>query len=291
VSINAFLPLNKPAGLSSQQAVSKVKKITGVKKAGHTGTLDPMATGLLLVALGKATRLCQYFLEGAKGYRAEIRFGAATDTGDSEGEVIETASNFYFSLSEIAAVLSRFQGWIQQRPPAASALKIGGKRAYTLFRQGVSPEMPLRKVQIISLENLFPGDISDANPILTVDVLCSKGTYIRSLARDIGEALGCPAHLASLLRTRMSHIDLSQAATFADLEEDFSPWLLDMAVAVENLPKLQVEGKERMFFLQGRSIAAHCPPGEVAVFSGGSLLGIGYASNNLIRPVKVLVQE
>lgn len=291
MSINAFLPLNKPAGLSSQQAVSKVKKITGVKKAGHTGTLDPMATGLLLVALGKATRLCQYFLDGVKGYRAEIRFGIATDTDDREGKVIETASDFNLGLVDITAALSRFQGWIQQRPPAASALKIGGQRAYTLFRQGMSPEMPLRDVEIISLDNIFPGDISDASPILTIDVLCSKGTYIRSLARDIGEALGCPAHLASLVRTRISHINLCQAASFSELEEDFTPWLLDMAVAVEKLPKIQVEDRERKFFLQGRSISAQCSPGEVAVFAGDLLLGIGYARDNLIKPLKVLVQE
>jgi tRNA pseudouridine55 synthase len=289
--VNGFIPLNKPAGISSQQAVSKVKRITGVKKAGHTGTLDPMATGLLLVALGKATRLCQYFLDGTKGYRGEIRFGAATDTGDSEGRVIATASNYYYSLQEITAVLTKFQGWIQQRPPAASALKIDGQRAYKLFRQGKSPEMPLRKVEINTLDNIYPQDISDANPILTIDVHCSKGTYIRSLARDIGEALGCPAHLASLIRTHMSHIDLSLAATFLDLEEDFSPWLLDMAVAVDNLPRLQVEGQDCKFFTEGRSITAQSDLGEVAVFSGDLLLGIGFATANIIRPIKVLVQE
>ncbi len=291
MSINGFIPLNKPLGFSSQQAVSRVKKFTGSKRAGHTGTLDPLATGLLLVAIGKATRLCQYFLDGDKGYRAEIKFGAATDTGDREGRVIDTARDFYFSRQEIAAVLAKFQGSIEQRPPAASALKLNGQRAYTLFRQGLAPEMPVRQVQIKSLCILCPADISDANPIMTIDVLCSKGTYIRSLAMDIGAALGCPAHLAGLVRTRISQINLSQAATFADLEGDYKPWLLDMAVAVEKMPKLQVEGKERKFFLQGRELAAAGFAGEIAVFSGTRLLGIAWASQDIIKPVKVLVQE
>ncbi len=291
MSINGFIPLNKPLGLSSQQAVSRVKKITGSKRAGHTGTLDPLATGLLLVAMGKATRLCQYFLDGDKGYRAEIQFGSATDTGDREGRVIDTAADFYFSREEIAAALAKFQGLIQQRPPAASALKINGQRAFTLFRQGLAPEMPMRQVEIKSLRNLCPADISEQNPILTLDVLCSKGTYIRSLARDIGAALGCPAHLAGLVRTRISQITLSQAATFADLEEDYQPWLQDMAVAVKKMPKLQVEGRERTFFLQGRELTATGFAGEIAVFSGPRLLGIAQASEHIIKPVKVLVQE
>lgn len=291
MSINGFIPLNKPLGISSQQAVSRVKKITGSKRAGHTGTLDPLADGLLLVAVGRATRLCQYFLDGDKGYRAEIKFGSATDTGDREGRVIDTVGDFYFSRDEITAVLAKFQGWIEQRPPAASALKINGQRAFTLFRQGLAPEMPLRRVEIKSLRCLALADISEQNPLLTIEVLCSKGTYIRSLARDIGDALGCPAHLAGLTRTRISQINLSQAATFADLEEDYQPWLLDMAVAVEKMPRLQVEDQERKFFLQGRELTAAGFAGEVAVFSGSNLLGIALASENIIKPVKVLVQE
>jgi tRNA pseudouridine55 synthase len=291
VSINGFIPLNKPPGISSQQAVSRVKRITGCKKAGHTGTLDPLATGLLLVAVGRATRLCQYFLEGDKGYRAEIQFGAATDTGDREGRVIGTAQNFSFSSEQIAAVLAQFQGLIDQVPPAASALKIDGQRAFNLFRQGQTPEMPVRQVYIKSIAMLQDTGVDDANPILRIDVLCSKGTYIRSLAGDIGVALGCPAHLAALTRTQISQISLSQAATFADLERNYSPWLLDMAIAVDKLPKLQVGGENRQFFLQGRQLAANGYEGEVAVFSGSSLLGIARADNNIIKPVKVLVQE
>lgn len=291
MSIDGFIPLNKPAGISSQQAVSRVKRITSCKKAGHTGTLDPLATGLLLVAVGRATRLCQYFLDGDKGYRAEIQFGAATDTGDREGKVIGTAHNFSFSCEQIAAVLAEFHGLIEQVPPAASALKINGQRAFNLFRQGQTPVMPVRQVYIKSIAMLQTTGIDDANPILSIGVVCSKGTYIRSLARDIGIALGCPAHLAALMRTQISQISLSQAATFSDLEKNYSPWLLDMAVAVDKLPKLQVEGENRLYFLQGRQLAARGYEGEVAVFSGSSLLGIARADNNIIKPVKVLVQE
>lgn len=291
MSIDGFIPLNKPAGISSQQAVSRVKRITGCKKAGHTGTLDPLATGLLLVAVGRATRLCQYFLDGDKGYRAEIQFGAATDTGDREGRVICTDQNFNFSNEQIAAVLAEFHGLIDQVPPAASALKINGQRAFNLFRLGQTPEMPVRQVYIKSIAMLQDTGIDDANPILSIEVLCSKGTYIRSLARDIGVALGCSAHLAALTRTHISQISLSQAATFADLEKNYSPWLLDMAIAVDKLPRLQVEGENRSFFLQGRQLTASGYEGEVAVFSGTRLLGIAMAYDNIIKPVKVLVQE
>jgi tRNA pseudouridine55 synthase len=290
--LNGFIPLNKPVGISSQQAVSRVKKILGCKKAGHTGTLDPAASGLLLIALGKATRLSEYFLNGDKGYRAEIAFGQATDTGDREGRLIDGVEDFYLPAAEVEAALQGFLGRIRQRPPQASALKIDGQRAYTLFRRGLNPEMPLREVFIHSLKIVGESmDISPANPVLTLDIVCSKGTYIRSLAVDIGRALGLPAHLSGLVRTQLSQVSLTQAASFADLERDYRPFLLDMSVAVASLPRLDLGQRDAARFLHGRPIPNSSLRGEVAVFSDARLLGIARVESGLIKPTKVLAQE
>jgi len=291
LNIDGFIALYKPPGITSQQAVSRVKKILDCKKAGHTGTLDPSAEGLLLVAAGKATRLTEYFLTGDKGYRAEIMFGSATDTGDREGAVTESLDDFQISPRQINDILADFRGIITQVPPAASALKINGERAYRLFRQGRNPQLPARQVEIKSIQAVSLQDIKPDSPILTIDVICSKGTYIRSLAMDIGKALHCPAHLARLIRTSISGISVAQAASFADLEKDFRPWLLDLAVAVEKLPKLRLESREAQLFLHGRSLPRVAPEGETAVFSGTKLLGIALAAGGNIKPVKVLSRE
>lgn len=288
---SGFIPLNKPVGLSSQQAVTRVKSIVGGKKAGHTGTLDPMATGLLLVAVGTATRLSQYFLESDKGYLAELKFGVATDTGDGEGQVIATAEKFCYPPATIAETLQQFLGWISQRPPEASAIKVKGQRAYALFRQGKALALPPRPVLIKSLRHLNPSTINEANPFLELEVQCGKGTYIRSLARDLGTALSCPIHLSGLTRTSIGKITLEAAASFADLESNYRPWLLPPALAVENLPQVQVETQEGVLFIQGRALPAPGLTGEVAVFQGDKLLGLALAGDNRLKPTKVLVQE
>lgn len=288
MSIHGFIPVHKPIGMTSQQAVSEIKKLSGCKKVGHTGTLDPAAEGLLLIALGKATRLAEYFLSGDKGYQADIHFGKATDTGDREGKVIETLDDFQFNPDRISKALKKFLGRIEQIPPAASALKINGQRAYTLFRQGLNPEMPVRQVEIKSIRPLSLAAISPANPVLKVDVICSKGTYIRSLAIDIGSALDCPAHLSALIRTSLSQISLDQAATFADLERGIAPWLMDMSAAVNNLPHVQVDGNEAAAFCHGRELNIPGSDGEIAVFTEHRLLGIARAVDGIIKPVKVI---
>lgn len=288
MSIHGFIPVHKPIGMTSQQAVSMIKKLSGCKKVGHTGTLDPAAEGLLLIALGKATRLAEYFLSGDKGYQADIFFGKATDTGDREGKVIETLDDFQINPDRISKALEKFLGRIEQIPPAASALKINGQRAYTLFRQGLNPEMPVRQVEIKSIRPLSLAAISPANPVLKVDVICSKGTYIRSLAIDIGSALDCPAHLSALIRTSLSQISLDQAATLADLERGIAPWLMDMSAAVNNLPHVQVDSNEAAAFCHGRELNISGSDGEIAVFTEHRLLGIARAVDGIIKPVKVI---
>jgi len=292
LTIHGFIPINKSAGLTSQQVVTRVKKIIKCKKAGHTGTLDPAAEGLLLVAVGKATRLTEYFLSGDKGYRASICFGTATDTGDREGNVVESAEEFVIAPEIISDALTAFQGEISQVPPAASALKINGTRAYTLFRQGLNPEMPARIVTIHSISSSGPlVEINPSRSTLTIDVVCSKGTYIRSLAADIGVFLGCPAHLSALVRTSISQITLNQAATLADLELGYQPWLMDMSIAVEKMPRIDLEPTQSVLFSHGRNFEIDSPDGEIAVFSENKLQGIARATAGIIKPVKVLTQE
>lgn len=291
MAVNGFIPLNKPVGLSSQQAVSRLKSIVGVQKAGHTGTLDPLASGLLLVGVGKATRLCQYFLTSDKSYRAKVEFGIATSTGDKEGQVTAQTSDFSFSVAAVEEVLKTFTGRIAQKPPAASAIKLNGKRAFSLFRQGLAPEMPQRFVTIKTLRTLSPQPLAAAQPYLYLEVVCSKGTYIRSLAEDIGTALGCPAHLAELVRTQVGNVALGQAATFADLEQDYRPYLLDASIAVAGLPALSVEVMEATALIRGQVIANDAGlNGEIALFLGPRLVGIGRATTKLIKPDKIFMQ-
>lgn len=291
MTIDGFIPLKKPLDMTSQQAVSRVKRIVGSKKAGHTGTLDPAAEGLLLIALGRATRLSEYFLMGDKGYRAEITFGIATDSDDREGAVIDEQSEFCFTKDQIEAILPQFIGAVSQVPPAASAIKINGKRAYELYRQGESPQMAARQVKIHSISLVDPPlQINAANPVINIEVNCGKGTYIRSLARDIGVALGCPSHMSALVRTSMSDISIAQAATLDELESDYSKWLLDISIAVSKLPRVEISGDEAVLFYHGRSLEKSGPDGDIAVFCGDALLGIARPENGKIKPVKVLTQ-
>ena len=292
MTINGFIPIHKPVGLSSQQTVSKVKKILGSKKAGHTGTLDPAAEGLLLVAVGKATRLTEYFLNRDKGYRAEVHFGASTDTGDREGNIVEQKQNFSISRDRVLAALASFTGKIKQVPPAASALKIDGQPAYKLFRQGKAPEIPARDVTIYSLQPLGQvSTITPDRPLLHLDIHCSKGTYIRSLAADIGASLDCPAHLSSLLRTSIGQIDLSQAASLDDLEQGYQTWLLDMAIAVDHMPVVELDLRQAAAFCHGRRVESQGIDGETAVFQGNKLLGIAQVHSGIIKPVKVIQES
>jgi len=218
--------------------------------------------------------------------------GSQTDTGDREGNITAQVPEFAVEPEDITSILRDFSGLINQTPPQASAIKINGQRAYNLFRQGKGPEMPARQVTIKSIQALgLDGPLTQDNPVLTIDVVCSKGTYIRSLAVDIGAALGLPAHLSGLTRTSLSQISLEQAADFIDLEQDYNTWLLDLSIAVAKMPKLQVDREGLANFLHGRTLEADSPDGEIAVFSGSRLLGIGKATAGTIKPVKVLAQE
>jgi tRNA pseudouridine55 synthase len=211
--INAVLVLDKPAGCTSHDVVNRIRRITGERSVGHLGTLDPMATGVLPLVLGRFTRLAQYFNDSRKVYEGEIRFGFATDTYDAEGEPVGEVSNGYPTLAEIAGHLQTFSGRILQLPPVYSAKKINGVAAYKLARKDKPVEMKAVEVDVHRFEiESVEGD--RARFVAEV----SAGTYIRSLAHDLGQALGCGAHLSELRRTRAGEFTLAQAVTLDEFE-------------------------------------------------------------------------
>ena len=273
--MDGFINVLKPTGLSSHDVVDIVRRIFKQKRVGHAGTLDPAAAGILPVALGRAARLVEY-MEGAdKSYRAEIAFGYATDTGDVYGEVIERVENPVLpSEEELRSVLGQFVGVITQTPPAYSAIKVGGQRAYDLARQGAAVEMRARTVRIDQLE-LVHADAAHAR--ILVDVDCAKGTYIRSLCTDIGTALGLPATMRFLLRTRVGGFMLADSYTLEELAEVQETALCAPDIALD-LPVYELAPQRTRAFYSGLSTSERrmeLAEGCYRVYAEGVFLGIG----------------
>ena len=273
--MDGFINVLKPTGLSSHDVVDIVRRIFKQKRVGHAGTLDPAAAGILPVALGRAARLVEY-MEGAdKSYRAEIAFGYATDTGDVYGEVVESVENPILpSEEELRSVLLRFVGEIEQTPPAYSAIKVGGQRAYDLARQGAAVEMRSRTVRIDRLE-LVHADAAHAR--ILVDVDCAKGTYIRALCTDIGAALGLPATMRFLLRTRVGGFMLADSYTLEELAEVRETALCAPDTALD-LPVYELAPQRTRAFYSGLSTSerrVELAEGCYRVYAEGVFLGIG----------------
>lgn len=256
---SGILNIDKPQGLTSHDLVVKVRQASGIRRVGHAGTLDPMATGVLLVCFGQGTRVTEYLMESPKVYRAQVRLGITTDTGDAQGGVISRSDPREITLQEIERALVSFQGRIQQVPPVYSALKEKGVPLYRLARQGVAIEPTPREVEILRLEVL-----DWASPFLEIEVTCSPGTYIRAVARDLGEKLGCGAHLSSLARLVCGRFTLEKAASLQEVEEAFHGgfWgLLTHPIdeALLQFEALILDGEEENRVRHGQSI-----PGEPA---------------------------
>ncbi|MBD2123193.1 tRNA pseudouridine(55) synthase TruB [Trichocoleus sp. FACHB-262] len=213
--MQGFLNLNKPAGMTSHDCVAKLRRLLKLKRVGHGGTLDPAATGVLPVAIGRATRLLQ-FLRSDKAYRATVRLGVKTATDDLEGETLSAQATPNLTLAAVQAALPQFQGPLQQIPPAYSAVQVEGRRLYSLARAGTLIEVQPRAVEVFAIEVLDwrPGDF----PELDLAIACGPGTYIRAIARDLGEVLGVGGTLAALSRTESCGLTLAESLTFADLE-------------------------------------------------------------------------
>jgi len=215
--ISGILNIDKPQGWTSHDVVAKVRRLSGQKRVGHAGTLDPLATGVLLICLGQATRVSEYLMRGRKVYRATVHLGLSTDTYDAEGQVMATAPEVNVTLSQLEEALSAFVGRIEQTPPMYSALKHQGTPLYKLARQGKTVERKPRPVEIYDIRLL-----DWSSPVLTIEVTCSPGTYLRSLAHDLGQRLGCGAHLSSLIRLASGHFTLDEAIGLDALSEAFA---------------------------------------------------------------------
>jgi tRNA pseudouridine55 synthase len=250
--LDGILNVDKPAGISSYRVVARIKRLTGEKHVGHAGTLDPDATGVLPVCLGKATRIVQYLTDSTKTYIATIELGICTDTYDAAGKVTQRADASGIDRIKVDAALVRFRGAISQTPPMYSALKYQGQPLYKLAREGISVERKSRAVTIHKLE------ITDWQPPeISLEIECTKGTYIRSLAHDLGQALGCGAYLKNLKRTRCGIFEISEAVTLAKLEEPgvIERFLLPMDRALGNYRATVVDEAGEKAMKQGNLLA------------------------------------
>lgn len=295
--MTGFIFLDKPDGITSFTAANKVRRILGVKKAGHTGTLDPMATGVLPVMLGGATRFSQYLPVHDKAYRARILLGTVTDTLDTTGEVLET-NEVNVTAEQLAEAVNCFRGEIKQLPPMYSAVSKDGVRLYKLARQGIEIERETRDVTIYKSEIVEPLN----NNEFTLDVACSAGTYIRSLADDIGRKLGCGAVISALRRTSANGIDITRTVTFAQLEKAVSEGTESELIAPcdEMLlcyPAVTVSDKQAQRFTNGGEldldrIKQHPDSGLCRVYSPEkTFLGLGKINtdSNILEIKKILV--
>lgn len=214
--INGILNINKPEGITSFSTVSRLKRLSGEKHVGHAGTLDPMATGVLPVCFGKATRIASFVSDSSKTYLADIELGISTDTYDREGRITSRSPVAGIGREQVARSLKNFTGTIEQVPPAYSAIKKNGKKLYQLARSGVDFKPPPRKVTINRIE-LLAFDL----PVISIELDCSKGTYVRSLAFDLGQELGCGAHLSKLVRSRCGIFDIAGSVALSEAERAF----------------------------------------------------------------------
>ena len=269
---SGLVVVDKPAGWTSHDVVARMRRLLGTRKVGHGGTLDPMATGVLVVACGKATRLLQFISAHDKAYDATIRLGVSTVTDDAEGEVVATVDTSGVTDAQIATAIADLTGDIQQRPSAVSAIKVNGERAYARVRAGESVELPARPVTVSRFEILGArrsGGVIDID--VAVDV--TSGTYVRALARDLGSALGVGGHLTALRRTRVGDVTLADAATLEVLEaEGATTHLIALAEAsTRTLPTVVVDAKAATALGYGQRIAADGVGPAVAVLDGEAI--------------------
>ncbi|MFU8850560.1 tRNA pseudouridine(55) synthase TruB [Micromonospora sp. SL1-18] len=277
VSTDGLIVVDKPGGMTSHDVVARIRRLARTRRVGHGGTLDPMATGVLVIGVGRSTRLLTYVIGAGKSYTATIRLGQATVTDDAEGDVIATTSTVGVTDDAIRAALAAQTGEIDQVPSAVSAIKINGQRAYKRVREGESVELPARRVTISRLDVLAvrrdTPDVVDVD----VDVTCSSGTYIRAIARDAGLALGVGGHLTALRRTAVGGFTLAEAATLDTLEQRAPDVVnLPLAVAADRFfPHRDATGDEAKVLSHGGPLEAAGIAGPYAVFGpDGGLIAI-----------------
>jgi len=295
LAMNGILVVNKPPGWTSHDVVARVRRLTREKRVGHAGTLDPMATGVLLVCLGRATRVTEYLMTSDKTYRAVMRLGIETDTYDADGQVLVTQP-VDVDESDVRRVLAGFVGQIDQVPPMYSALKREGRPLYKLARKGLEVEREPRRVTVHAI-TLHAWQLPD----VTIDVHCSPGTYIRSLAHDVGAALGCGAHLTRLTRLASGSFTLDDAVTLQDLTglEDLTGLLRPLDAALQDLPAVTLDADQAQRMLMGQVIPAegakafaNAPLHRAYDAAGAFLAIVAYDPQaHVWRPHKVLADD
>lgn len=275
--MEGILNINKPRGRTSFSVVALVRRLTGEKRVGHAGTLDPMASGVLPVCIGQATRLVEYLIDTTKTYRAEIELGITTDTYDAEGKVMQKADASGINRKQVEMAFGTFLGEITQTPPAYSAVKYHGKPSYVLARAGIAvvPKKRLARINRIEVIDWQP-------PVVTVEIDCGKGTYIRSLANDLGQMLGCGAYLRNLVRLRCGIFDIADSVTIDELEEAFRVgyWedlLYPMDSVLTSLPAVVIGEENERAICNGKAVPLEgCSPGDLyrAYNQCGNLLAV-----------------
>lgn len=293
-AINGWVVVDKPAGLTSTAVVNKLRWAFDAQKAGHAGTLDPAASGVLAVAFGEATKTVPFIADALKAYRFTVRFGVATSTDDAEGEAIAT-SDIRPETAAIEAALPDFTGDIMQVPPKFSAVKIDGRRAYALAREGDDPQIEARPLYVDSLSLVERPDPDHA----VLEMVCGKGGYVRSIARDLGEVLGCHAHVVTLTRLWSGPFDLEDSVTLSTIEaearaESLDRFLLPLETALEDLPEVRCTPEAAARLRHGNAapvIASDADYGETAWAScQGRAVAIGTYRSGELHPSRVIAQ-
>ncbi|AZO79836.1 MULTISPECIES: tRNA pseudouridine(55) synthase TruB [unclassified Bosea (in: a-proteobacteria)] len=286
--VHGWVVLDKPVGMTSTHAVAVVKRAFSAKKAGHAGTLDPLASGLLPIALGEATKTVPFVMDGRKAYEFTVAWGSQTDTDDTEGKVVATSEKRPDEAA-IVALLPRFTGTIQQVPPKFSAIKIAGERAYDLARDGEEVTLQARPVEITALRI-----VQHDGPTTTFEAECGKGTYVRAIARDLGLALGCLGHVAHLRRTRVGPFAVADAATVEALRDgdNATEALLPVSAALALIPEITVHRDAALRLKRGQSVLLRgrdAPLEAEAVYavSGGVLIATGSIAQGEFVPHRV----
>lgn len=297
--MHGIVVLDKALGGSSNYALQQVKRLFDANKAGHTGALDPLATGVLPLCLGEATKVSQFLLDSDKAYRARIKLGVRTDTADSEGEVIATADAGTVTEAQIKSALTQFEGDIEQVPPMYSALKRDGQPLYKLAREGKTVEREPRAITVYSIELT---DFDPQSQELEIEVDCSKGTYIRTIADDLGQIIGCGAHIIALRRLKAGAFTLADSQSLEELEaakqaDGFTAidaMLMPMDKAIDTLPAVHLPAYTAQFLKQGQAVQVNKPPadGLLRLYEDEEFIGIGVIDDDgKVAPKRLIVKD
>ncbi len=286
--MQGILIINKPQGYTSQDVVSKVKKILNIKKAGHTGTLDPLATGVLPIMLGNYTKLSKYLIEHDKIYLAKIKLGEKKDTGDEEGKTIEEKEVLENNLNKenVEEILKKFSGRQKQIPPIYSAIKVNGKKLYEYAREGKKVEIPEREIEIYSIKLK---NINLEEKEIEFEVNCSKGTYIRVLCEDIANKLDTVGYMSNLERIKVDNFDIRDSVTLEDLEKNkdnkmfLERSLINMETIFKDLPQISLNNRKKELFLNGVMLSIENKEGLYNIYNNNVYLGTGTIKNNLLK--------